>query len=498
MIPFANLALLSSLATLVIADEPIHIPLVRRSTTAPRARTPDEWNAYREAVTIKFTPGLNRTKSAKFRRQNAASIPLTNLGFDTTYFAQVSIGTPGTQFNVILDTGSSDLWVAGNQCQGCGTAQSFNPSSSSSAQTTQQPIDLQYGSGEAQGLLTSDTVSMGGFTVSKQQFVTAQQVSQGLLQGDLSGLLGLGFNTIAQTQATPFVQALAQGTQLKSQEMSFFLDRLINVQNAQDEAPGGTFTIGGTNTSLFQGDIDFVNLPSGVQPSFWLLPVTAVGIQGTTLNVNSGTQSLAAIDTGTTLIGGPTSAVTEIYSKIQGSQPLNGQMQGYFSIPCNTQVSSSFTFSSKTWTIDPDDFIVQQIQGNDCLGAIFGLDLGSQGGPDWVIGDTFLKNVYSVFRFSPGPSVGFAQLASNLEATNTASTPQASRTESIPGGPLPPTDGPTQPSSSGGSNPFGGSNPSGSGSSNPFSSGGGAMSLRSGMSVMMVVVIAVMSGLWIL
>ena len=58
----------------------------------------------------------------------------------------------------------------------------------------------------------------------------------------------------------------------------------------------------------------------------------AVGVQGTTLNVRSGAQSLAAIDTGTTLIGGPTSAVAEIYSRIQGSQALNGQMQGYFTV----------------------------------------------------------------------------------------------------------------------------------------------------------------------
>jgi hypothetical protein len=118
--------------------------------------------------------------------------------------------------------------------------------------------------------------------------------------------------------------------------------------------------------------------------------------------------------TGTTLIGGPTAAVTEIYSKISGSQPLSGQMSGYFSIPCSTSVSTSFTFGSKTWSIDPADFNVQQLDGRNCLGAFFGLDLGSQGGPDWVIGDSFLKNVYSVFRFTP-PSVGFAQLAGNLQ-----------------------------------------------------------------------------------
>lgn len=59
--------------------------------------------------------------------------------------------------------------------------------------------------------------------------------------------------------------------------------RLINDPNAQDEAPGGTFTIGGTNSTLFQGDIDFVNLPSNVQPSFWLLPVT--GTDSPTLSI---------------------------------------------------------------------------------------------------------------------------------------------------------------------------------------------------------------------
>jgi cathepsin D len=35
--------------------------------------------------------------------------------------------------------------------------------------------------------------------------------------------------------------------------------------------------------------------------------------------------------------------------------------------------------------------------------------------PSWIIGDTFLKNVYSVFRANPA-SVGFAQLASGLNS----------------------------------------------------------------------------------
>jgi cathepsin D len=43
---------------------------------------------------------------------------------------------------------------------------------------------------------------------------------------------------------------------------------------------------------------------------------------------------------------------------------------------------------------------------------------GSSDGPGWVVGDTFLKNVYSVFRANP-PSIGFAALAAGVESSVT-------------------------------------------------------------------------------
>jgi cathepsin D len=58
---------------------------------------------------------------------------------------------------------------------------------------------LQYGSGAAQGISVTDTMDFGGFS-QQQTFVAVQQVSRGLLQGSISGLMGLGFELIAQTK----------------------------------------------------------------------------------------------------------------------------------------------------------------------------------------------------------------------------------------------------------------------------------------------------------
>jgi cathepsin D len=85
--------------------------------------------------------------------------------------------------------------------------------------------------------------------------------------------MGLGFDSIAQSRATPFWQALAEGNHLTTPEMSFQFTRFVDDPSARTLEFGGIFTLGGTNSSLFTGDIDFVDLPSNVVPSFWLLPL---------------------------------------------------------------------------------------------------------------------------------------------------------------------------------------------------------------------------------
>jgi cathepsin D len=201
---------------------------------------------------------------------------------DSSYIGAVSVGTPPQSFNVVLDTGSSDFWVAASDCSTCAIKNTFNPSSSSTIQQPQSPtgskeVQIQYGSGSVAGILAQDVVNMGGFTINPQTFLVVEQASQGLLDEETSGIMGLAFQALASTRAVPFWEALTSANQLTSPEFSFFLTRFITDLNANDAEPGGVFTLGGANTTLFTGDIEFLDLANnGVinQNTFWLLPMT--------------------------------------------------------------------------------------------------------------------------------------------------------------------------------------------------------------------------------
>ena len=98
-------------------------------------------------------------------------------------------------------------------------------------------------------------------------------MTTGLVNAPVSGLMGLAFESLASTQATPFWQALTSNNLLSSPEMSFWLARNLNPVSQDSLAPGGVFTLGGTNTSLYSGEIEFLNLTS--KPSFWLLSLSS-------------------------------------------------------------------------------------------------------------------------------------------------------------------------------------------------------------------------------
>ena len=118
---------------------------------------------------------------------------------------------------------------------------------------------------------------MGGFQVQRQPWLLVDQTSANLLDGSNAGIMGLAFDTIANTGATPFWQTLATTNQFTTPEMSFWFTRLLDDPTAQADEFGGIFTLGGQNKTLYTGDVDFLPLVTNVgRQTYWLLNVSGM------------------------------------------------------------------------------------------------------------------------------------------------------------------------------------------------------------------------------
>ncbi|PCH44056.1 acid protease [Wolfiporia cocos MD-104 SS10] len=388
-----------------------------------RPRSPEEVGPMlkRHKLALEAKYGIGHAKNRK--RASGMNL-LTNQDADSSFFGSLAVGTPPVSFDVILDTGSSDLWIAaeGTTTDIPSDISTFNPSSSSSFKGLNQTFTITYDSGEAEGSLAEDTVQMAGFKVTSQVFAVVDEVSSGVLTAPVSGLMGLGWQQISSSGATPFWEALAESSDTLTDPLfAFQLTRYNNDSQVQSLEPGGTFTLGTTNTSLYTGEIDYQDIPSG-QEGYWIQEISAITVNGNSVSISSG-DSYAAIDTGTTLLGGPQAIIAEIYAQVPGSEAGSGDLEGYYLYPCDSPATVTLKFGSSSiaWPISTADFkyTTASGNGNTCIGSFFVVDNSGTTAPAWIVGDTFLKNVYSVFRYNP-PSVGFAALSETALSMNGA------------------------------------------------------------------------------
>ncbi|CAL1588822.1 unnamed protein product [Knipowitschia caucasica] len=334
----------------------------------------------------------------------APSLPverLTNF-MDAQYFGSISIGSPPQEFTVLFDTGSSNLWIPSIHCSffdvACWFHHRYNAKKSSTYVVNGTQFSIRYGRGSLSGFISEDTVSVAGLLVPKQQFGEAvKQPGITFAVARFDGILGMAYPSISVAKVTPVFDSAMAAKSLPQNVFSFYISR------DPQAAVGGELILGGTDPQHYTGELHYVNV---TRKAYWQIQMSGISIGNQLTLCKVGCQAI--VDTGTSLIVGPSAEVRALHKAI-GAVPL---IMGEYIIDCKKVPDLpvvTFNIGGIMYNLTGNDYVMKESQKgvSICLSGFMAMDIPPPAGPLWILGDVFIGKYYTVFDRS-SDRVGFA------------------------------------------------------------------------------------------
>jgi len=301
------------------------------------------------------------------------------------YFSEISIGTPPQSFKVVLDTGSSNLWVPSSQCSSiaCFLHSKYDSSSSSTYQKNGTEFEIRYGSGSLSGFVSKDTLQIGDLKVEGQDFAEAtNEPGLAFAFGRFDGILGLGYDTISVNKMVPPFYHMINQKLVDEPVFAFYLG------DANKDGDNSVATFGGIDESHYTGEL--IKIPLR-RKAYWEVELNSIALGN---NVAELENTGVILDTGTSLIALPSTMAELLNKEIGATKGFTGQ----YSVECDKRDSLpdlTFTLGGHKFTIGPHDYILE-VQGS-CISSFMGMDFPEPVGPLAILGDAFLRRWYSVY-----------------------------------------------------------------------------------------------------
>ena len=316
------------------------------------------------------------------------------------YYGDISVGTPGDIISVIFDTGSSNLWVP-TRNQFLQNHALYHPSKSSSYQTNGTNFAIRYASGSVRGKFMNDVFEVGPFKVEGYNFGGVSDTSGmgiGYYLAKFDGIFGLGFDSLVQGGGYSPLTALVESGQLAEPVFAFYL--------TGKSGSVGELVLGGVDEDHYVGEFHTVPL---TDLSYWRILLDEVSILNNSLSLNVD----AIVDSGTSLIVGPKSQVSQIAAQVGASTLFGGE----YMVDCNNAQYApnlEFIIGGKAFSLSFDEYTIQE--GGQCILGIMGMDIPDKnGGLMWILGDVFMHKYYVKFDYG-NEEIGIALAASGDEA----------------------------------------------------------------------------------
>ncbi|KAI9930861.1 hypothetical protein ASPWEDRAFT_101582 [Aspergillus wentii DTO 134E9] len=342
------------------------------------------------------------------------SVALNQDGNDYSYFATIKLGSQDQDMWMLLDTGGTNTWVFSSDCtsKACKQHNTFGEKASTTLKMTSNKWNVGYGTGTVSGLLGNDTLSIAGLDVG-MTLGLADEASDDFMSYPMDGILGLGRSNNSGYGTPSFMDALVEGNLLQSNSIAFSLSR------GKDGGKDGEVSLGHVDESKYIGDITYTDTVG--DSARWTIPLDDAIVNGQACNF---TGKSAIIDTGTSYALLPPGDAKALHALIPGSTSSGEN----YVLPCNSTAELRFKFSGVSYSVSPKDYVGSK-SGTNCVSTIIGHQ--TFGDDEWLLGDVFLKNVYSVFDFdnsrvglagrdSDSPPIGNSTSSSNSTITSTS------------------------------------------------------------------------------
>ncbi|XP_069792567.1 pepsin A-like [Narcine bancroftii] len=309
--------------------------------------------------------------------------PMINY-LDMSYYGAISLGNPPQSFTVIFDTGSSNLWVPSVYCnqQPCMNHHRFNPSLSSTYKSNGQSLSIMYGTGSMTGILGYDTLRLSNIAVNQQEFgLSKTEPGSFFTYCKFDGILGLGYASLAASGATTVFNNMVSQNLVPESLFSVYLSR-------EGGHSGSEVVFGGLDSSHYTGSIYWVPV---TREAYWQIQIDRVTVNGQIVACSYGCPAI--VDTGTSLLVGPSSPINNIQQSIGAMENYYGE----YSINCN-DISSMpnvvFTINGYDFPLPASAYALKQSDGGQeyCMSGF-----GASGQSLWILGDVFIREYYSIF-----------------------------------------------------------------------------------------------------
>lgn len=331
-------------------------------------------------------------ESRPIRVQGNHPVPVSNF-MNAQYYSDITVGTPPQSFKVVLDTGSSNLWVPSQSCGSiaCYLHAKYDSSASSTYKKNGTEFEITYGSGSLSGFVSNDVIQIGDIKIKNQDFAEAtKEPGLAFAFGRFDGILGLGFDRLSVNKIVPPFYQMIDQKLIDEPVFAFYLAD-------QDDESEAVF--GGINKDHIDGKI--IEIPLR-RKAYWEVDFDAIALGD---EVGELENTGVILDTGTSLNVLPTQLAEMLNAQIGAKKGFNGQ----YTIDCDKRKSLpdvTFTLTGHNFSITAYDYILEA--SGTCISTFMGMDIEPPAGPLAILGDAFLRRYYSIYDLGKG-TVGLAK-----------------------------------------------------------------------------------------